>query len=709
MNTPSEILIVEDSMTQAIRLQDSLERHHFSCLIANNGKNCLDILNHKIPTLIISDIVMPEMDGYELCRKIKQTKALNHIPVILLTSLSDPRDVIEALQCGADNFVTKPYNEEFLISRINNIIQNQNFRQQGLSDHDVEIVFDNKPHLITSDKTQIVDLLFSTYENAILKNHELEEANRQLVITQRDLKQKNIELEKLNEQKNYFLGMVAHDLRNPLGAIFNSSDLLLDHDMGPLNQDQKEIIQNVKTSSEFMLHLVNDFLDIAKIESGKLTLNCSETDIIPLIKQNVYFNQMFATKKQITLTFHEPEPSQAFHASIDSSKIQQVLNNLISNAIKFTQIGGKVDVYIQHKNNDYIVSVADNGPGIPENEQDILFNPFQSTSVKSSAGEKSTGLGLAIVKKIIQEHHGKIWVISKINQGSTFYFSIPCQFSSDDDQSDTQLINSQSKAENDSQTIQTEATNAMDILLVEDNKTSQKVANKIINKIGYNVDIASNGKEAVKALQKKNYALVLMDIQMPVMDGIQATLLIRDLQSPVLNHSIPIIAMTAATMDWDEKRCRAAGMNDFITKPIHSKHLEETINKYIVKESNASPEPAHDNAIFDYSILMEHLNGDMALFSKVIQKFINKIPYHISLLQKSIETHHFENIQTIARKITAESATIGARQTQQVSVRLEQLAREGDLSEVKNTFTQLKVEVEQLKHIINQKLMHSIK
>ncbi len=174
------ILIVEDSPTQAEHLRHLLQGHGFKVTVATNGAEALKVLNHMTPTIVISDVVMPEMDGYELCREIKSRGATRQIPVMLLTNLSDPEDVIRGLECGADNFITKPYDNKFLISRINYILLNRNLRRFSSTDVAIEIFFGGRRHLITSDRIQILDLLLSTFESAIQKNRELEESNREL-------------------------------------------------------------------------------------------------------------------------------------------------------------------------------------------------------------------------------------------------------------------------------------------------------------------------------------------------------------------------------------------------------------------------------------------------------------------------------------------------------------------------------------------------
>ncbi len=251
---------------------------------------------------------------------------------------------------------------------------------------------------------------------------EIARLNNELVAMQRELAKKNAQLERLNEQKNQFLGMAAHDLRNPLHVILSFSEFLLDEIGGDLEEDYRELLETIQTSSLFMTRLINDLLDVAKIESGKLELHRQPTDLVALVKRNVDRNRLIASNKEIDLRLTtEPLPTM----DIDPDKIDQVLNNLISNAIKYSHPHTRVDVRLQQKNQRVVLSVQDQGQGIPAEEIDRLFQPFQKTSVRSIAGEKSTGLGLVIVKRIVKGHGGKIWVESEVGKGSTFFVSLP--------------------------------------------------------------------------------------------------------------------------------------------------------------------------------------------------------------------------------------------------------------------------------------------
>jgi signal transduction histidine kinase len=244
-----------------------------------------------------------------------------------------------------------------------------------------------------------------------------------LVTLQRELAKKNAELERLNRQKNEFLGMAAHDLRSPLGVIWSYSEFLLNEISDQLNDEHLEFLSIVKQSSEFMLNLVDDLLDVSAIESGKLQLNLEPTDLTALVEHNVTLHRILAEKKQIHLTLYCE--GDLPNIQLDPAKIQQVLDNLITNAVKYSFPARSVEIRVDRRGEEALISVRDEGPGIPADELDSLFTWFGTTSVKATDGEKSIGLGLAIVRKIVRGHRGRIWVESEVNQGTTFYVSLP--------------------------------------------------------------------------------------------------------------------------------------------------------------------------------------------------------------------------------------------------------------------------------------------
>ena len=237
------------------------------------------------------------------------------------------------------------------------------------------------------------------------------------------VKQAAVELERLNQLKNEFLGMAAHDLRNPIGGILTLTELLYHEVATVLTDEQLGFLSDIERSSKFMLRLIDDLLDVSSIEAGHLHVNRRPSDLCKLLEHNVGINAKLARQKQIHVDLQIE--SALPKLSLDEGKIEQVLNNLISNAVKFSQSGAVVEVRARVHDGGVLISVRDQGPGIPETERDTLFQPYGRTSVRSTTGERSTGLGVAIARKIVEGHEGRIWMESQVGVGSVFLFTLP--------------------------------------------------------------------------------------------------------------------------------------------------------------------------------------------------------------------------------------------------------------------------------------------
>jgi signal transduction histidine kinase len=252
---------------------------------------------------------------------------------------------------------------------------------------------------------------------------ELVSSNNELNNLSRELQRKNVELARLNQLKNQFLGMAAHDLRNPISAILSYAEFIYDEAGDTLNEEHRNFLRVILTSSHFMHCIVDDFLDISMIESGKFELNLQSVNLREFLTQNLALHQVKARKKGLHIHFQCPETLPAL--AVDASKIEQVFNNLMTNAMGHSFQNGNIFVTVAPHDGEVTVSVRDEGPGIPPDEVKKLFAPFGRTSVRKTGGEKSTGLGLAISHKIIEAHQGTIGVESEPGKGSTFYFSLP--------------------------------------------------------------------------------------------------------------------------------------------------------------------------------------------------------------------------------------------------------------------------------------------
>lgn len=419
----TKILVVEDSPTQALLLQETLKKHQVLTYLAKDGLDALQKLKEIIPDLIISDIEMPRMHGYDFCKHVKSDNEYKNIPVILLTNLSDPLDVIKGIDCGADAFLTKPCEPNTLFSTIESSLKNISIRNK-FPQEKITFFFDGQTHTLNINQVQITELLLSTYSGAIQKNTELDKAYNKLHRFYEELENNNKKLKELNGQKNQLLGMAAHDLKNPLTVIYEFSNFLLS--TAPDSSDETknhQMIERINELSYFMLGVIHDFLDFSTIESGALTLHLSEVDLPQLIKNDLLFFESLAQKKDIKLSFKYESPIPKVYC--DPNKISQVLNNLIANGIKFSNPKSTLEVALTPSKEEVIISVKDTGIGMSEDIIAGLFQPFIKTKAKGTAGEKGSGLGLAIVHKIILAHKGRIWVESKPGSGSTFYVSIP--------------------------------------------------------------------------------------------------------------------------------------------------------------------------------------------------------------------------------------------------------------------------------------------
>jgi len=411
--TKVHILVVEDSPTQAMILSKQLQEKGVQTKVVKNGKEALSSLEAHLPTLIISDIMMPEINGFDLCKKIRAAPKTKALPIILYTALYDPHDVLNAIACGANYFLTKPSRPELILSFIEDFLCS---KSQTEEIHNINFSFAGETCSVSADLNKVATLLLSTYGNAMEKNKALE-------LAQRELKEKNIQLKLFNDQKNTFLGMAAHDLRNPLAVIKGFCELLEEDLTGKVEQDQLEMIQTMHHSTRHMLQIVNELLDVSAIESGKLKLDFTETNLKELFEKNITLNRNLAEKKEIKIQLEVD--GQIPLITCDGKKIEQVLTNFITNAIKYSHPKTTITVNLSVQNDFFQFSVSDQGQGIPKKEQDKLFKTFSKTTVRTTAGETSTGLGLAIIKKIIAAHDGEISFESEEGKGSTFFAKIP--------------------------------------------------------------------------------------------------------------------------------------------------------------------------------------------------------------------------------------------------------------------------------------------
>ncbi|MFA6145445.1 MAG: PAS domain S-box protein [Sulfuricurvum sp.] len=377
--------------------------------------------------------------------------------------------------------------------------------------------------------------------------------------------------EKANKAKSEFLANMSHEIRTPMNAIIGMSELALSESVtGKI----ENYLKKVNFASKRLLTIINDILDFSKIESGKLSLSPMHFQLKDIITPTLNLIKEASLDKDIKIRVIIEKNVPMFYFA-DSLRLEQVLTNLLNNAVKFSNHNGAVTLHISlvkmvENQALLLFSITDNGIGISETNQNNLFQPFSQADNTITRKFGGTGLGLVISKNIVQMMGGEIWVESKESQGSTFSFTVNMQLSDS-----STLIKAEGKNNRDTMNSNLINTN---ILLVEDNDMNQELAFDLLTRKGINVTIATNGAEALVLAKKMIYDCILMDIQMPVMDGFEATRKIREIEA---YKTVPILAMSANAMDDDRKKALNAGMNDHIAKPIIPENMFSILEQWI--------------------------------------------------------------------------------------------------------------------------------
>ena len=662
------ILVVDDAPKNLQVVGAMLDDVGYATTFATSGKQALERVQTAKPDLILLDLMMPEMDGLEVCKQLKANLEHRDIPVIFLTASHEEEHLLQAFELGVVDYVTKPFKALELMARV-------------------------KTHLelkSTRDKLQ------RTMTELVVTRDAAMEAAR---------------------AKAQFLATMSHEIRTPMNGVLGMTELLLKTD---LNHQQIDFVQTLKASGEGLLMIINDILDFSKLEAGEMRLESVEFEVKSIVDNVIKLFAPQGAAKGVELSYIiAPDVPEKLLG--DGYRLRQIISNMIGNAIKFTDRGEVVievemyqDLARTNRDKDKIslsFSVRDTGIGIAPESQEKLFQSFSQVDTSMTRKYGGTGLGLAICKQLVQLMGGSLGCSSTLGVGSTFWFtanfkkyeSLEATAKSKVEVVESQLTPSRAEEKVKKQ--------KKKVLLVEDTKINQKVVLNQLQILEYQADVVNNGQEALEKLTAiHDYGIVLMDCQMPVLDGYEATRLLR--QEEREESQTVVVGLTANAMEGDREKCLAAGMDDYLSKPVSLEQLSAILEKWSssVMDSEAkhgavppkAPEIviASDEAIIDFDRLEEITGGDYSLALELLQEFVEELEVCLTEAKQALGNSEAIALAKKAHKIKGSALNMGVDLMPTIAQELQERAKANNLQGAAELLTKLEQILKQVENFL---------